>query len=46
MAGIHARYLMGMTRGDGFDHMGAMVDALAHGALEFASHSEIAALRG
>ncbi len=45
VAGIHARYLMGMTLGDGFDHMGEMVNALAHGALEFASRSSIASLR-
>jgi aminoglycoside phosphotransferase (APT) family kinase protein len=46
VAGIHARYLMGMTRGEGFDHMGAMVTALAESALEFAGHSQIASLRG
>jgi len=46
VAGIHARYLMGQTRGDGFDHMGAMVSALADGAVELASRSSIATLRG
>jgi aminoglycoside phosphotransferase (APT) family kinase protein len=46
VAGIHARYLMGMTLGEGFDHMGAMVNALAHGALEFASKSELKSLKG
>jgi aminoglycoside phosphotransferase (APT) family kinase protein len=46
VAGIHARYLMGKTLGEGFDHMGAMVVALADGALQFASHSQIKALRG
>ncbi len=46
VAGIHARYLMGMTRGEGFDHMGAMVNALAEGALAFASQSDMKALRG
>jgi len=45
VAGIHARFLMGMTRGDGFDHMGEMVAGLANGALDFASRSEIASLR-
>jgi aminoglycoside phosphotransferase (APT) family kinase protein len=46
VAGIHARYLMGKTLGDGFDHMGAMVTQLAEGAVQFASRSSIAALRG
>ena len=46
VAGIHARYLMGKTLGDGFDSMGAMVTSLAQGALERAAHSSIAALRG
>ncbi len=46
VAGIHARYLMGMTRGEGFDHMGAMVTALAESAVDFANQSEIASLRG
>ncbi len=46
LAGIHARYLMGMTRGDGFDHIGAMVGALAQGALDAASTSELPGLRG
>lgn len=46
VAGIHARYLMGMTRGDGFDHMGALVGGLAHGAIEFANNSSLATLRG
>jgi aminoglycoside phosphotransferase (APT) family kinase protein len=45
VAGIHARFLMGMTRGDGFDHMGEMVAGLANGALDFAGKSEIASLR-
>jgi aminoglycoside phosphotransferase (APT) family kinase protein len=45
VAGIHARYLMGKTLGEGFDHMGAMVTNLAEGALDFASRSSIAALR-
>jgi aminoglycoside phosphotransferase (APT) family kinase protein len=46
VAGIHARYLMGMTRGEGFDHMGAMVTALAESAVGFADRSEITTLRG
>ncbi len=46
VAGIHARYLMGLTRGDGFDHMGALVGGLAHGAIDFANRSELPSLRG
>jgi len=46
VAGIHARYLMGKTLGDGFDSMGAMVARLAESALERTNHSSIAALRG
>jgi aminoglycoside phosphotransferase (APT) family kinase protein len=46
VAGIHARYLMGKTLGEGFDHMGFMVTSLAEGALDFASRSSIPALRG
>jgi aminoglycoside phosphotransferase (APT) family kinase protein len=46
IAGIHARFLMGKTLGEGFDHMGDLVTRLAEGALEFASNSSIAALRG
>jgi aminoglycoside phosphotransferase (APT) family kinase protein len=46
VAGIHARYLMGKTLGDGFDTMGDMVDRLAVSALERTNHSSIAALRG
>ena len=45
VAGIHARYLMGKTLGEGFDHMGELVSRLAEGAVEFASQSSIAALR-
>jgi aminoglycoside phosphotransferase (APT) family kinase protein len=45
VAGIHARYLMGKTLGDGFEHMGLLVSRLAEGALELASHSSVAALR-
>jgi aminoglycoside phosphotransferase (APT) family kinase protein len=46
VAGIHARYLMGKTLGDGFDTMGQMVARLAEFALERTTHSSIAALRG
>jgi aminoglycoside phosphotransferase (APT) family kinase protein len=46
VAGIHARYLMGKTLGEGFDSMGAMVARLAESALERANDSSIAALRG
>ena len=46
VAGIHARYLMGMTRGDGFDHMGALVGGLAEGAIAFANSSELRTLHG
>ena len=46
VAGIHARYLMGKTLGDGFDTMGEMVNRLAVSALERTNHSSIAALRG
>jgi aminoglycoside phosphotransferase (APT) family kinase protein len=46
VAGIHARYLMGKTLGDGFEHMGLLVSRLAESAVEFASQSSITALRG
>jgi aminoglycoside phosphotransferase (APT) family kinase protein len=46
VAGIHARYLMGKTLGDGFDSMGAMVSRLADAALERTNRSSIPALRG
>jgi aminoglycoside phosphotransferase (APT) family kinase protein len=46
VAGIHARYLMGKTLGDGFEYMGDMVNRLAEGALDFASRSSVTALRG
>jgi len=32
--GIHARFLMGMTVGEGFDHVGEMVPAIVDGALD------------
>jgi len=44
--GIHARYLMGKTLGEGFSAMGGMVDALAEQALDVARRSDDAALRG
>ena len=46
LAGIHARYLMGKTVGEGFDHIGVMVETIANAALDAGSRSEIAALRG
>jgi aminoglycoside phosphotransferase (APT) family kinase protein len=46
VAGIHARYLMGKTLGEGFDSMGDMIARLAESALERTSRSSIAALRG
>ncbi|MCZ7535303.1 MAG: phosphotransferase family protein [Acidimicrobiia bacterium] len=44
--GIHARFLMGKTLGDGFDSMGGLVESLAESALEACGRSSIAALRG
>jgi aminoglycoside phosphotransferase (APT) family kinase protein len=46
LEGIHARFLMGKTLGEGFDHIGGLVQALAQRALDQASASGIAALRG
>ncbi len=46
LEGIHARYLIGKTVGEGFDHIGNMVEAIASTALDAASRSSIAALRG
>jgi hypothetical protein len=37
---------MGKTLGEGFDHIGNMVEVLAVSALETASRSSIPALRG
>src|SRR4029078_5524970 len=42
VAGIHARYLMGRTLGEGFDTMGDMISRLATSALERTNHSSIA----
>jgi aminoglycoside phosphotransferase (APT) family kinase protein len=44
--GIHARFKMGKTLGEGFDAMGQTVVALIDGALERADRSSIPALRG
>jgi len=44
--GIHARYLMGKTLGEGFSEMAAIVDGLAQQAVRLADRSEDAALRG
>jgi aminoglycoside phosphotransferase (APT) family kinase protein len=44
--GIHARYLMGKTLGDGFESMGAIVTHLVDAALDQADRSSVAALRG
>ena len=44
--GIHARYLMGKTLGEGFEHMGALVDGLVGEALQQADASPIQELHG
>jgi aminoglycoside phosphotransferase (APT) family kinase protein len=46
LEGIHARYLMGKTVGDGFEHIGSLVEIMVQGALDQCSRSSIAALRG
>jgi aminoglycoside phosphotransferase (APT) family kinase protein len=46
LEGIHARYLMGKTVGEGFSHIGTMVESIASAALERGSRSSIPALRG
>ncbi len=46
LAGIEARYLMGKTVGDGFAHIGNMVESIANTALESGANSSIPALRG
>ena len=46
LEGIHARFQMGKTLGEGFDHIGGLVEALVNQALAQASNSEVAALRG
>ncbi len=44
--GIAARYRMGKTLGEGFEHMGQMVSSLVNEALDQANRSSIPALRG
>ena len=46
LEGIHARYLIGKTVGEGFDHIGVMVETIANAALDSAARSSIPALRG
>ncbi|HUI48196.1 MAG TPA: phosphotransferase family protein [Acidimicrobiia bacterium] len=46
LEGIHARFLMGKTVGEGFDHIGSLVEVMVQGALDQCSRSSIAALRG
>jgi aminoglycoside phosphotransferase (APT) family kinase protein len=46
LEGIHARFLMGKTVGEGFDHIGTMVESIANAALESGRRSSIPALRG
>ncbi|HWS45197.1 MAG TPA: phosphotransferase family protein [Acidimicrobiia bacterium] len=46
LEGINARFLMGKTVGDGFEHMGALVEVMVQGALDQCSRSSIPALRG
>jgi len=44
--GIHARFLMGMTLGEGFEQMGPRVPALVDWALQRASASGLPGLKG
>ena len=46
LEGIHARFLMGKTVGEGFDHIGTMVESIANAALDSGARSSIPALRG
>src|SRR5262245_3049400 len=46
LAGIEARYRMGKTVGEGFDHIGNMVESIANAAIESGANSSIPALRG
>ncbi len=46
LEGIHARYLMGKTVGDGFEHIGALVEVMVQNALDACSRSSMPALRG
>jgi aminoglycoside phosphotransferase (APT) family kinase protein len=45
LEGIHARYLMGKTVGEGFDHIGSLVEVMVQSALDQCSRSSITALR-
>jgi aminoglycoside phosphotransferase (APT) family kinase protein len=46
LAGIEARFKMGKTVGEGFDHIGVMVESIANAALDAGARSTIPALRG
>jgi aminoglycoside phosphotransferase (APT) family kinase protein len=46
LEGINARYRMGKTVGEGFSHIGTMVESIANAALESGARSSIPALRG
>ena len=46
LEGIHARFLMGKTVGEGFEHIGSLVEIMVQGALDQCSRSSITALRG
>ena len=46
LEGIHARFLMGKTVGEGFDHIGSLVEVMVQSALDQCSQSSIGALRG
>jgi aminoglycoside phosphotransferase (APT) family kinase protein len=46
LEGIHARFLMGKTLGEGFEYIGTMVESMIQGALDQASRSSIPGLRG
>ena len=46
LEGIHARHSQGLTVGEGFEGIGAMVQPLLDRALELASTSTVRALRG
>jgi aminoglycoside phosphotransferase (APT) family kinase protein len=46
LEGINARYRMGKTVGEGFSHIGNMVESIANAALESGARSSIPALRG
>jgi aminoglycoside phosphotransferase (APT) family kinase protein len=46
LEGINARFLMGKTVGEGFEHIGAMVEGMITGALDKATKSSIPGLSG